>query len=315
MEQLHSSKAMKNVLTQILPILTFVIGLACCPTLLAETDNFNDGDDAGWTRYTPVTAVSTPTFSFPQGSTYRLQATGARVQDLGPARVGSYLPNATNADFYVSLDLVDWDNSLDQIFGLLARMSTPGLGTLNGYALTYATRTGRAATGQLEILRVTNERGTRLAGAFADISLDPAKDYRFVFVGAGINFTGMVYLLPDTVTPVATIAGVDGTYTQGLAGFFTYDNGSPADNPVDVTFDNFVLFDRQPPALRVFLDDTLFINVSWETSYQGWALQMTSDPLSGEWTDIQSEVLESSGRYTFSADGTVGNKFFRLVHP
>jgi hypothetical protein len=146
--------------------------------------------------------------------------------------------------------------------------------------------------------------------------LDSTKDYRFVFIGNGINLTGQVYQLPDMSNPVATIVGVDATYTQGLAGIFTYDNSSAANNPVDVTFDNFVLLNRVPPVLEIFLDGLLFINVSWDSSYQGWTLQTQTDPASGQWTNVEeSDLYEAEGRYNYAADGSIGNRFFRLSHP
>jgi hypothetical protein len=306
---------MKIFFSKLIPTISVLAHLSLSFSIQAETDNFNDGNDTGWTRYTPVTAVSTPTYSFPQGSTYRLQATGAQNTQLGPARVGSYLPNAIYSSFYASVDLVDWNNSLDQLFGLLTRMSSPGVGTLNGYALTYATRTGRSALGQLQILRITGERGTALAGASLDISLNPQHDYRFVFVGTGPSFTGKVYELPNLTDPFATLTGSDATYGQGLAGFFTYDNSNPATNPVDVTLDNFVLLDSPPPSLEIFLDQNLFINVSWPTPFAGWSLETTTNLSAGVWTSLQSDVFESGGRFYYSADGSIGNRFFRLTHP
>src|SRR5882762_2900959 len=160
----------------------FFGGLAAAFTTLiaissfAVDDDFNDGVDDGWTRYDPIGKGSWTLLN----GTYRIQSSpSASPSTVGPGRAGSIRTTESYAQFYVAVDIVTWDNSLDQIFGLITRVGTPGLGTTRGYAFTYATRTGRATTGQLEILRVTSESGTTLA--VTNLSLLPDRVYRLVF--------------------------------------------------------------------------------------------------------------------------------------
>ena len=47
---------------------------------------------------------------------------------LGPSRAGSFREDAVYSNFYLSLDLIDWNEQLDQNFGFLARMAQPGTG-------------------------------------------------------------------------------------------------------------------------------------------------------------------------------------------
>ena len=99
------------------------------------------------------------TYSFPPspfGKGYRIQCTSsaplvAACGSCGTARAVSYRTNVYT-DFYVAVDLVNWDNSLNQALVLLGRASgltstlspcplpgpcPPGFGTLNGYICNY----------------------------------------------------------------------------------------------------------------------------------------------------------------------------------
>src|SRR5204862_1296317 len=86
------------------------------------TDNFNTGTDAGWTRYQPLATFGAPgTWSFPGGNTYRIQATHTpNLGSLGPGRAGSIRTDASLSytNFFVAADLVNWDASVPQSFGL-----------------------------------------------------------------------------------------------------------------------------------------------------------------------------------------------------
>lgn len=201
------------------------------------TDNFNDGNDAGWTHYDPIAPFHEP----PLPSTYELVDGRYRIAvvqpspdpgALGPARAGSIREDATLTDFSASIDLIDWDVTLNQAFGILARVSTPGLGTTNGYALSYATN------GDLDISLVTGEVPDDLDPA-VDVVLDPANDYRLVFEGRGPNLVGKIFDLNDLTTPIATTRARDATYGSGTTGIFVYDNSSFASSTADATFDNF----------------------------------------------------------------------------
>lgn len=214
---------------------TFVCALL--GSVYGQTDNFNDGDDNGWSRYSPLTPFGAGTiYTFPSGG-YRIQAPASPNPALvGPARGGSIRLDTSYTDFSISVDVVNWDNDLDQVFGLAARITTPGLSTTKGYILTYF-----PVADQLNIQRLDNESPVLLAGSATGVVLNPANDYRFVFRGIGANLFGEVFDLTDLSTPVATIAQTDGLYASGSGGLFvaTSNTGAPM-GAGDATFDNYL---------------------------------------------------------------------------
>src|SRR5438094_10166284 len=81
--------------------------------LQAQTDNFDSGTDAGWSK---ITSASFPaTYSFPAdsfgGHAYRLQATTASGGGNTP-RVVAYRADRLYTNFFVAADIVAWDSSL-----------------------------------------------------------------------------------------------------------------------------------------------------------------------------------------------------------
>ena len=210
-----------------------LLSVAALPSALAQTDDFNDGNDTGWTRYDPLGALGSPaTYSFPGGNTYRIQAgVSPNPGVVGPGRAGSIHTDQAYSDFSVSFDLVNWDNAQNQAFGVLARISQPGLGTTDGYAFTYTT------DGSIQISRILNEAASTVGGALA--TLNPANDYRFVFSGNGSSLSGAVFDLANLSTPVATASGTDATYASGFLGFIVFDNSPTGTGTPDATFDTY----------------------------------------------------------------------------
>jgi hypothetical protein len=220
-------------------------------------DDFNDGTDDGWTRYDPL---ATGSWALNNG-TYRIQsAVSPNPAQLGPARAGSLRTVETYSQFYVSVDIVNWDNNLDQIFGLLARAGTPGLGTTKGYGFTYATRTGRATEGQLELLLISGEAGDDLPGTGSNFTFQANQSYRMVFTGELGLLTGKVYSLTNLVTPIAVLSGSDSSYASGSVGVFTYDNSPTSQHRADTTFDNFIAINL-PPVLKIERDHLPYVDV------------------------------------------------------
>jgi hypothetical protein len=226
-------------------VVCFTAGLlALAPSARAAqiSDDFNDGNDTAnpaWTRYSPLGG----SYSFPGGNTYRLQAPVSPNPAFGPGRVAAYLNNSGFSTFSVSIDLVDWNNSLNQAVGPLARLNNVGAGTTTGYALTYT-----PTQHTLDITRITNESPTGGGLGSVPLILDPAKDYRLVFTGVGSSFTGTVYDLADLSTPFQSVTGTDpnNTYTLGFPGLLVFDNSNGAGTG-DATFDNFVVSDTLAP--------------------------------------------------------------------
>lgn len=196
-------------------------------------DNFNDGDDDGWTRSNPLAAVGgSATYSFPGGNTYRIQAGASPSPEvLGQGRAGSMREDVDHTAFRVSVDIVEAEVSLEQDFGILARVSTPGLGTLNGYSATLDSDEDR-----LYLSRVDGEQATTLENVL--VPVEEGKTYRIVFHGYQGQFLVEVFDVTDLTIPVVSLSGSDDTYSEGTTGLFG--SAGLADGTVDVTFDNFV---------------------------------------------------------------------------
>ncbi len=218
-------------------VLVAVVLLSVAPLARGQTDDFNDNNDTGWMRYSPLAPLGAgATYTFPDGG-YRINAPPSPAPAAaGPGRAGSFL-GGPYSQFYAAVDIVNWNNGIDQAFGMLARVTTPGAGTTNGYAFTYTTQGP-----SIDISRVTGEAPTGVAALNLTTPLDPAQDYRFVFTGEGTVLTGSVYSLSDLTTPIATITGADAVYSSGVTGLVVFDNASATQPQVgaDATFDNFV---------------------------------------------------------------------------
>ena len=224
----------------------FLAGLAGISNALAQSDDFNDGNDTGWTRYDPLSAFGAPaTFSFPSGG-YRIQSAASPNPGLlGPGRAGSLRNDQSYSDFAVVFDLVDWNNTQDQAFGALARVSQAGLGTTDGYAFTYST------DGSIDISRINDETPTGLGSAA--ITLSTANDYRFVFTGLGTVLVGQVFNLADLSTPLATASGFDAAFATGVNGLLVFDNSPAGTGATDATFDNYFATVPEPSTAGLLL--------------------------------------------------------------
>jgi len=126
-------------------------------------DNFNNGHADLWTHYDPLGGLGfgpMALYSFPGGNTYRISAPArpAALQQAGQARAGSLFEAPEQTDFYIEVDVVNWNNSIDQAVGILARITTPALGMTDGYAFTI-----QVMDTDISISRLTDEAPTDLA--------------------------------------------------------------------------------------------------------------------------------------------------------
>src|SRR5262245_44049932 len=105
--------------------------------LHAQTDNFDSGSDAAWGK---ITSPNFPAiYSFPTdvfgGKAYRLQgvAPSGPIGGTNTARVVVYRPERTYTNFYLSVDIVNWDPSTanNQVFGLIARATNISSGLID----------------------------------------------------------------------------------------------------------------------------------------------------------------------------------------
>lgn len=197
----------------------------------AQSDNFNGSVDPNWTHYAPLDAYGTTTTFTDLFNAYKITTSGSPdVGNLGPARAGSLRPDKTYSDFAVAVDLVGWDISHSQPLGLLTRITSPGLGTTNGYALTYDT-TGHT----LDLTRITGEQTTGIGSAPVTTN---AGVLHLLFTGIGSTLTGQIFDGSNLATPLATVSTVDGTYGSGINGLVIYDN-SDGTHGATGTFDNY----------------------------------------------------------------------------
>ncbi|WP_234572420.1 T9SS type A sorting domain-containing protein [Rhodohalobacter sp. 614A] len=205
------------------------------PPESVQSDNFDDGNDAGWDQYDPL---GNGNFAFPSGA-YELSTTAPPVADYGPARVGSTLSGITASNFRISVDLVDWDADLPQTFGIIARVNNIGLGTTDGYLFSYSPKASRSNTA-LAIEKVENESSVPNDDrVFLAEDLDPEAGYRMVFTGIGNQLTGSIYSLDDLNTPLGTVTFTDNSYQSGGVGLFVGDSNTSDLQGATATFDNF----------------------------------------------------------------------------
>lgn len=220
----------------------------------AQFENFDDGNDNGWTRFAPLAPIGVAaTFSFPDdglgGKAYRIQSAAPPISILGPARAGSRVIQSYT-DFTVAVDLIDWDNSLDQSIGFLFRTETLGIGTTTGYSMNYNAQQISGGPGQIQFNKVTGEVPSG-AIRYAELNLEPGRGYRFCMTARGTTLIGQVYDLANLTSPIVTFSKEDPVYSQGEAGLFNFYAGEATLDPVagrtDATFDNYTLTTEPSP--------------------------------------------------------------------
>jgi hypothetical protein len=214
------------------------------------------------------------------------------------------------------VDVAAWDSALDQIFGLITRVGTPGLGTTKGYGFTYATRAGRATSGQLQILRIAQEAGTDITTA-SNFTFAVGQSYRMVFEGEVDKLTARLFSSTNLTVPLVTLTATDSTYTNGTAGFFTYDNSRGGSGRADVTFDNFFATEIEPK-LQIDRDiSSSDVRLSWPSWATTFRLERSYEvpPTAASWQDLAvgSDVFED--RFIAYDDGTQGVAIYRLTSP
>jgi regulation of enolase protein 1 (concanavalin A-like superfamily) len=228
-------------------LFALVVCMAFSCSVKAQSDNFDDGNDTAnptWSHYDPIgdfIGIPNGSWTFPGSNTYRLQADASPDPGVGPGRIASTLTNVYS-DFYTTVDVVDWDDTLDQAFGILARLENVGLGTTTGYVFTY-----QELDHTVSISRIANEVATDLTGTSTSITLFRTNHYRFVFTGQGTNFVGWIYQLPDISAPIVVVSGSDSTYSNGIGGLLVFDNSSGGGGIADATYDNYFAATHEPP--------------------------------------------------------------------
>ena len=305
-----------------------LLALALTNPLQAQlyfSDDFNDGNDSNpaWIRYDPIGShpqiPDQAVYTFPNGG-YRIQTPPSPLpDDVGPGRAGSFRPEAYT-DFYVAVDIVNWDDTLDQAIGILARCTQIGLGQTDGYAMTY-----QVPDHDIDITRFVNEDTSTAAGggsipldAEDAVTLVPGHSYRFTFSGKGSTLTARVYELPDTVNPIMSASGTDATYPGGQCGLLVFDNTSGGTNTTDATFDNYYATDIEPPKLKMEHLFFEFYRLSWPMGTPFVLERSTVLPGSAtDWQQVTAGVNEDPANGVFFLDIDTNldgpQNFYRLV--
>ncbi|MCL4178525.1 MAG: hypothetical protein KJ072_12385 [Verrucomicrobia bacterium] len=235
-----------------LGLIAAVFLLAGGSTVPAQTisDDFNDGNDVDW-LHMDLTKLPPPytlpdayvSYSFPDdgagGKAYRIWAKAPPPEygaNFGPARTYSYRsPNFGR--MRVSVDVLDWDTTANQVFGLVVRGGQIGLGETDGYVVNYW------GNGQVfQINTVVNEEDDAWI-ADCEVPLHPSQGpYRWVFSADGLYFVGQIFTMADLNNPIAgVLVADDNRFPSGQVGVFVFDYNSAATDYTDVyaTFDNF----------------------------------------------------------------------------
>jgi hypothetical protein len=308
--------------SKVLAAFGLMLGLAVLPsTVSGQTtycDNFNDGNDTvplpPWTHYQPLLPFGAGgTWSLSDGA-YRIQAAASPDPgNLGPGRAGS-IRSENYTNFYVSVDVVSWDDTIRQFCGVGARLGTVGLGTTTGYLFGHDRGDPSSETaGDMDIVRLDGESPTDLdpSGVMDGVHLVPGKSYRFVLIGVGDQLTGKVYELPDTANPIVNYTTTDGTYPSGVSGIIVADNSSGGGGTADMTFDNF-LSTTAEPVLSAQMSSSGAVTLTWpNVPYTLQGTPSLSPPIT--WTDITSGISQMGDQNVYSIASPSGNQFFRLT--
>ncbi len=292
------------------------------PTVI---DNFNDGNDTSpaWAHYDPLASAgigATAASYITTGGVYHIIAPAPPIPDAGPARAGSFLAGVEYTDFYVSADLIDFDDTVRQAFGIAARIVTPGLGTTGGYLFSWEPGGGTLPgtdNGDLDISRLVNESPVgQIETEPSGLHLQRGKSYRFVFMGSGTNFEGQVYEFPDLVNPIKRLPGndPDDLYPKGQVGLIVASQSNPT-IPGDAIFDNF-LSTTAEPRLSVTQSGGSVV-LTWP--FIPYRLQSSPSLSSPVWTEVTSGISytagqEPGGQYVYTVAPT-DTRFFRLIYP
>lgn len=305
-----------------------VVLLTLCPlgglrAGAAESDDFNDGNDTGWRRYDPISAIggTHAQFTFPNGG-YRIKGLASPAPaSVGPGRAGSIRTNITYTNFYASVDIVDWDTNLTHSIGMIGHVRDIGLGMTDGYALTFNFDSDHSGNGDIDVTRFQNEDPNQ--GANLTLSSDPTfrlvhgRSYRFVWVYRDGYFLVRIYELPNLSQPILDVSTLspDTVYPDGYVGLLVYDN-SDGTGTADATFDNFFAQDVEPPKMTIQLDP-LFNDVYLR--WPGWAAAFQlqcADVLStnpAAWTPITIGIEDFGTNFQYIPNSGFPQKYFRLV--
>jgi hypothetical protein len=215
--------------------------------------------------------------------------------------------------FYLAVDVVTWDNSLNEVFGLSARVSNsdPGAGTTDGYGFVYNTR--GAGSGQVGLIRIDNEDVTTLSAVA--LPLSPNQVYRFVFFGAPGQLNGQVFAATNLSIPLATLTASDSIYASGSVGLFVYDNSTGSGGRADVTFDNFESKELSPTLTVEKDSSSTDVRLTWPSWATDYRLERAETVPTMDWENLGTDFPVISGSIVAFDDTSRAQAFYRLTKP
>ncbi|PYJ02773.1 MAG: hypothetical protein DME25_15240 [Verrucomicrobia bacterium] len=225
---------------------------------LTISDDFDDGNDLGWTAYEGGPGTREVRF---HGGQYQIINHGSFDESGIFTRGASIRNDATySGEFFVATDVVGWAPKETIGFAgpfILARVTTPGSLTTFGYLTTIlpgGPLSPQSLMGFVEFQSELQATGPDqyTGGTVLTAALDPAKGYRYVFhSGLPADLGGLLiaelYDLTDLLEPVARGVARDdlnnASHTSGVSGIGNFQVGEQdtADwtGTADTTFDNF----------------------------------------------------------------------------
>jgi PEP-CTERM motif len=164
---------------------------------------------------------------------------------LGPGRAGSFVTGQSYANFSLSFDVIAHTGSTSAFAGSFVRVSTPGLGTLNGYAVGIDFSVDR-----LFISKVVGEASKGAIGpnaASASLTLNPSDVYTVNYTAIGADQQATL-IDKTTSTVLATVSGSDATYASGQVGLGLALQTGTAGLQTGATFGNFAVSSVPEPS-------------------------------------------------------------------
>ena len=287
----------RNALTSHLRLAALAVaaltGLAVCPPAWAQTDNFNSGA-LGPNWATSISANYPGDITFPTdpfgGKAIRLAATTGIVpplDDQDSPRVILWRTDRRYTNFYVAVDVLDWNTSIDRdtnssLICLMARLTNvvqdPNVPVGRPDAMVLLLNvnrfggTGGGTRGVINLAHLSDGQAKDIfttLGVQAEATLDPGHKYRMVFTGTNLLdgsgvatnsiYYGRVYDLQDLTRPLVTVSCPDpitpcfgcpseaAWEAPGYSGIGSVGDGTT--RTTDVTFDNFVAAEYPPTSV------------------------------------------------------------------
>ncbi len=269
----------------------FIIALALAKAQdpIIVRDDFDDGTlGEEWTRF-PNDAATTVTHL---DGRVRFQAANSGFAGLDREDISL-------SEFYVAIDLIDWDPSFNPIFGLATRTQP---GSSGGYVCQYGGLLPEIPEGGFSIRKFGNN-GDDVLSVDTSVRFEAGRSYRILFTGKGTHLTAKVYGLEDLESPLSQIETNDSQYASGFVGI--YGLAAPP-NKVDVTIDRFLVADSaayvpEPSAPLIIRDhfDRSALSEVWEI-WDDNARRKLADPVDISFPNgalrIHSQIPHSPSR-------------------